>query len=163
MAYNYEIKVFPSKNNEGEIYWSAIFPEIKGIVGGGDSPEEAIKEAEENLSVYIQYLKEECEPIPQEYIEPKFSGKIALRTSKSTHLKLALKAEEEGISINALINNAIENYMGKKDIDSIIRERFDAILMCENKNFLLGNANLLYNQRFSEYFRLPKKIYVEEK
>lgn len=53
---NYEIRVIPKKDNSGNVYWTAFFPEIVGCIGGGNSAEEAIRDAEENLKVYLDYL-----------------------------------------------------------------------------------------------------------
>ena len=49
--FNYEIRVFPLKAADGSIYWTARFPAVDGCVGGGDTPAEAIAEANENLKV----------------------------------------------------------------------------------------------------------------
>lgn len=51
------IFVYPIFLKDGKIEWVAEYPSLPYLVGGGDSPEEAVKEAEENKKVYI----EECE------------------------------------------------------------------------------------------------------
>ena len=43
----------------GKTYWTAFYPAVEGCVGGGDTVEETIKEAEENLDIFLEYLKEE--------------------------------------------------------------------------------------------------------
>lgn len=54
---NYEIRVIPKMDASGKTYWTASYPAVSGVVGGGDTAEEAIKEAEENLEVFLDYLK----------------------------------------------------------------------------------------------------------
>lgn len=108
---NYEIKVFPKKDENEKTYWTALFPQIKGCVGGGDTPEEAIKAAEENLEVYIEFLQEAGSVLPEEYKEPQYSGKIALRTTKKNHQRLAEISSREGMSVNTILNMAIEQYL----------------------------------------------------
>lgn len=51
------IFVYPIFLKNGKTEWVAEYPNLPYLVGGGDSPEEAVKEAEENKKVYI----EECE------------------------------------------------------------------------------------------------------
>lgn len=51
------IFVYPIFMENGKTEWAAEYPSLPYLVGGGDSPEEAVKEAEENKKVYI----EECE------------------------------------------------------------------------------------------------------
>ena len=54
----YEMRVSPKKADDGTTYWTATFSSIPGCVGGGDTPEDAVKEAMENLTVYTEFLKE---------------------------------------------------------------------------------------------------------
>ena len=49
--------VYPIFLKNGKTEWVAEYTSLPYLVGGGDSPEEAVKEAEENKKVYI----EECE------------------------------------------------------------------------------------------------------
>ena len=51
------IFVYPIFLKDGKTEWMAEYPSLPYLVGGGDIPEEAVKEAEENKKVYI----EECE------------------------------------------------------------------------------------------------------
>ena len=50
---NYEIKTISKLDADGNIYWTALFPKIDGVVGGGDTEAEAIIEAQENLKIYL--------------------------------------------------------------------------------------------------------------
>ncbi len=43
---------------DGEEYWTAWFG-LDGVVGGGDTEEEAVSDLKENLMVYIEYLNKE--------------------------------------------------------------------------------------------------------
>lgn len=51
------IFVYPIFLKSGKTEWAAEYPSLPYLVGGGDTPEEAVKEAEKNKKVYI----EECE------------------------------------------------------------------------------------------------------
>ncbi|MBQ8522763.1 MAG: toxin-antitoxin system HicB family antitoxin [Clostridia bacterium] len=142
----YEMKVIPSVDVDGKTYWTAFFPSIDGCIGGGDSAEEAISEAQENLEIYLEYLKEQKRPLPQEYEENKYSGKISLRISKSTHQKVSEIAEKEGISLNALLNNAIESYIGVKKLDIDLNKKIEQIRESSNNSYNLQQVNLQLNK-----------------
>ena len=43
---------------DGEEYWAAWF-NLDGLVGGGDTEEEAVSALKENLMVYIEWLNKE--------------------------------------------------------------------------------------------------------
>ncbi len=144
---NYEIRVFPKLAEDGTTYWTACYPSVSGCVGGGDTVEEAIKDAQENLQIYLEFLEEERRPIPEENYKGEFSGKIALRISKSTHKKLADISENEGISINLLLNNAIEHYIGLKSYDMNINRKIDALRAIADSGLYLQQANAFVNQK----------------
>lgn len=112
---NYELRVLPKKDDCGQTYFMAFFPAIEGCVGGGDTCEEAIKDAYENLDIYLEYLKDNGYSLPEEYQEDEYSGKLTLRISKSMHKQVAEFAEKEGVSINNYINNCIANHLGKDE------------------------------------------------
>lgn len=79
---------------------------------GGNTLEEAVKEIQEALEFYLESCLEDNFPI----IEPQdiegANGRISIRTSKKTHLKLIQLAKEEGVSVSHLINDAIVKQYG---------------------------------------------------
>jgi antitoxin HicB len=94
----YEIKIIPDRESG---YLAVRFPDFPGIVTGGYSIEEAIKNAQEALELTIDTMKKHKIPLPK----PKtgFSGQFNVRVPKDLHRELVRKAEEEGVSLNALI------------------------------------------------------------
>ena len=80
--------------------------EILGLTGGADfygkTPKELRAEFRRSLTVFLEVCKEKG-------IEPRrnYSGKFNLRISPELHEKLAIAAECEGKSINALAQEAI--------------------------------------------------------
>lgn len=80
--------------------------EILGLSGGADfygrNPKELRAEFKKSLEVFLQVCREKG-------IEPRrqFSGKFNLRISPILHEKLALAAEAEGKSINAVAQEAL--------------------------------------------------------
>ena len=80
---------------------------------GGKTLVEASKEIKNALEFYIESCLEDGFAIlePASDID-KANGRLNFRTSKSTHLKLLQKAQEENVSVSHLINDAILKQYG---------------------------------------------------
>ena len=80
--------------------------EILGLTGGADfygkTPKELRAEFRKSLAVFLEVCKEQG-------IEPRrnYSGKFNLRISPELHERLAIAAQAEGKSINALAQEAL--------------------------------------------------------
>ena len=111
---DYAMRVYPMHLENGKTEWCVEYPDLKGCVGGGDTIEEAIADAEASKSVYLNYLKDEGIelPVPKEE-EGLPSGKIALRVPKTTHKQLLENAQMDGVSLNTYINTAISEKIGR--------------------------------------------------
>jgi len=94
----YEIKIIPDR---GSGYFAVRFPDFPGIVTGGYSLEEVIKNAQEALELTIDTMKKYKMPLPKP--RTRFSGQFNVRVPKDLHRELVRKAEEEGVSLNALV------------------------------------------------------------
>ncbi len=79
---------------------------------GGDTLEEASKEIQEALEFYIESCLEDNIPIIELETHKNINGRISIRTSKTTHLKLLKLAEQENVSVSHLINDAIIKQYG---------------------------------------------------
>ena len=55
---DYAMKVYPMHFENGKTEWCVEYPDLKGCVGGGDTIEEAIADAEATKAVYLRYLEE---------------------------------------------------------------------------------------------------------
>lgn len=101
---NYAMKVYPMHLENGKTEWCVEYPDLKGCVGGGDTIEEAIADAQATKSVYLSYLKDEGIELPVPKDEGSLpSGKIALRVPKTTHKQLLENAQMDGVSLNTYI------------------------------------------------------------
>ena len=78
---------------------------VVGLSGysGGDTLEEASKEIKSALEFYIESCLEDGMPIPEPQDIINANGRISIRTSKKTHLKLIELAKEEGVSVLKMI------------------------------------------------------------
>jgi predicted HicB family RNase H-like nuclease len=85
--------------------------EILGLSGGADfygkNPKELRAEFRKSLHVFLEVCKEKG-------IEPRrhFSGKFNLRIPPELHEQLAIEAQVQGKSINALAQEALMQRMG---------------------------------------------------
>ena len=81
--------------------------EILGLSGGADfygaNPDELRREFKKSLDVFLEVCKEQG-------IEPRrqFSGKFNLRISPELHEQLAMAAEAQGKSLNALAQETLQ-------------------------------------------------------
>lgn len=86
---------------------------VEGIscYSGGATLQEAEMNIKDALDFHIEGMLEDgVEPLLID--ESRANGKINVRTSKSMHLKLIKKSEDEGVSISHLINDALINRYG---------------------------------------------------
>lgn len=99
---------------EDHTYWIARCKEVPTIVGQGTSPQEAIKELEENEQSWLEFAEELGLDIPVcQPLRPKnYSGKFMTRISPVAHSQAAAIATENGISLNQYVSDAISYYNG---------------------------------------------------
>jgi hypothetical protein len=86
-------------------------------------------------------------PIPAAN-ENDVSGKITLRMSKSTHRKLINRSEEEGISLNQLINEALIVYIERKSTIETCSEMLFDLYNKEFYNDIKNNMTFSYESPF---------------
>ena len=97
----YSAIVRPLAKEDGGGYIIEI-PELPGCMADGETIEEAFLEAESAIESWIQTAKEFGDPIPDPSINKRYSGQWRLRVPKSLHAALALRAQQEGVSLNLL-------------------------------------------------------------
>lgn len=107
---------------ENELLWFAESKDLKGCAGQGTTCDEAIRELEQNERIWLQMAEEDGElpPVPTIEKPVNYSGKFTVRLSKDMHKKVSERAEQEGISLNSYIVEAISEKVGSissKNID----------------------------------------------
>lgn len=102
------------ENIEGKTYWVARCKEVPTIIGQGDTPEEALAELEFNEEGWLEIAGEVGLKIPE--VKPirkqRHSGKLMLRISPAMHDLASDCAEQQKISLNQLISDALAFYLG---------------------------------------------------
>ena len=81
----------------------AVSPEFPGLSAYGETPNEALKEAVDALELFIETYSEQGKPLPEANFTRDYSGQIRARLPKSLHERLAMRAEDEGVSLNTLM------------------------------------------------------------
>jgi antitoxin HicB len=92
------------------------FPDLPGCLSDGETIEEAIANGSEAKRDWIAAMRQAGRPVPPPTTDTAegYSGKWILRTPKSLHRKLAERAREEGVSLNALAVAMLAEGLGQR-------------------------------------------------
>ena len=93
-------------DNDGCYLGSII--ELEKNMTCGDTPEEVIINLKDALGAYIRTSLENGLEIPEPVKLADYKGQITYRTTGLKHYKLAKTAKLKGVSINALIDEAVD-------------------------------------------------------
>ncbi len=103
-ADKYTYQIGWSQEDEQFVATVREFPSLSWLE---DSRDEAEKGIVSLVEAVLVDLLESGEPIPQPLGMREFSGRFNIRISPSLHRKLVLEAENEGISLNALVTQKL--------------------------------------------------------
>ncbi|WP_054689386.1 type II toxin-antitoxin system HicB family antitoxin [Desulfosarcina cetonica] len=105
LALPYRIEIVHIPEDEGGGYMARL-PQFgaMGIVGDGDTKEEALADLENSQRERFQYYLEEGLEIPEpEIADDNFSGRFLVRLPKFLHRELAQAAQQNGVSLNQYV------------------------------------------------------------
>jgi len=83
--------------------------ELKGCMSEGGTNPEATEMIQDALKSYITNSLQYGDEIPEPLKPLDFKGKIPYRTTPDKHYRIAKRAKVLGISINALIDDAVDD------------------------------------------------------
>ncbi|MFA5521472.1 MAG: toxin-antitoxin system HicB family antitoxin [Castellaniella sp.] len=115
----YTVEIKRISTPEDEVYEAKV-KEIPGVSAYAKSPANAFDEARDALEALHELSQEQGLdfPKPLPAINPRHSGRVTLRMSRTLHYQAALIAEYEGVSLNALITEALfERVFGNRTND----------------------------------------------
>lgn len=159
----YEIRVIPKYDVSNKIYWTVFFPEIEECIGCGNSIEEAISEAEENLEFYLEYLKDEKLPIMKIYnklARDKIPEIIAGDNGKTCITRIM--ADDEYLeSLNTKMQEELKEYLESGDVEELadLEEVLRAIL--DAKGVSYEEFEKIRNRKVEKRGAFKKKIFLE--
>ena len=100
--YTYKIEWSPEDN---EYVGTCLeFPSLSWL---SPNAAKAMSGIEALVSDVVKDLVQSGEPVPLSYAERKYSGQYRLRMAPATHRRLAIRAAEDRISLNRLINSLL--------------------------------------------------------
>ena len=97
LPYSYVIQ--PINDESGKYFYARVL-ELDGCQSTGETFEEAYESLREAIEGWIAVKLEEGYEIPLPKSKDDFSGKFVVRIPKTLHYRLALEAEQEGVSLN---------------------------------------------------------------
>lgn len=109
----YPFTIRPLTMDEGGGYLIE-FPDVPGCMSDGETPEEAIVNGRDALKCCLLTLKEFGGTLPGPGAFVAASGQWRQRVPKSLHARLAGRAKQEGVSLNALVTAMIAEGLGKR-------------------------------------------------
>jgi predicted HicB family RNase H-like nuclease len=83
--------------------WLAHFEELPNISAFGPTPEKALAELDIAWRLVKESYAAENKPIPVPPSRRYYSGQFNVRIDKRVHRKLAIEAERNGLTLNALV------------------------------------------------------------
>ncbi|MFW8567037.1 toxin-antitoxin system HicB family antitoxin [Orrella sp. 11846] len=126
--YTIEIKRIDSPDG---LLYEAKAKEVPGVAGYAECAADAFEEAREALVMLYEIAKEQGRefPAPLPSIDSNFNGRVTLRMSKSLHHQATLVAENEGVSLNSIIVEALsERVFSNHQLKSFNKEVFAKVL-----------------------------------
>ncbi len=102
----YEIDVVP--NEHGGYY--ARIPDFSTIFTGGQTPDEAMRNALEAIGLMVEEYQDRGMPVPEPL--KSFSGTFNVRLPRSVHRELVRHADRQGVSLNAMVGFLLAQAVG---------------------------------------------------
>jgi predicted HicB family RNase H-like nuclease len=142
----YSFNIAWSESDGEYVATSAEFPGLSGL---GATAEEAVSELRAAMEVAVDAFLEDGEPIPPAQQLDQHSGQFRLRIARSQHALLVIRAQREGISLNALIQTYVAAGLAADNTASRATQRLDTILLraermlLQTKEWALSSGNAL--------------------
>ena len=109
-------------NSEEGGYLAEVL-ELPGCISEGETPEEAYRNLEDAMEGWIAASLDTNRPIPDPVGEREYSGHFPLRMSTELHRIAALRAMQEGVSLNHWIASAIAEKVAKQDLADALADK----------------------------------------
>jgi antitoxin HicB len=111
---HYPFEIRPLSDEEGGGFLIS-FPDFSECISDGETIEEAIQNGLDALQETIAALQSLGLPVPEPDSGGSYSGKFIQRVPKSIHQRLAMRAKQEGVSMNAMVNAILAESLGRRE------------------------------------------------
>lgn len=110
---DYPFRVYKYEND-----WVCEYPDLPGCIGTGASRTEAVEDGEAAKVLWLDTYKRKFGEYPEvnDSFSREYSGRFVLRVPRSLHRDLALRAEENGTSLNTLCVQYLSAGLAKSTI-----------------------------------------------
>jgi predicted HicB family RNase H-like nuclease len=98
---HYAYRIIWSAEDEEYVGLCAEFPSLSWLE---PTPEEAFSGIRQLVSEILEDMQETGETLPEPIADRTYSGNFMVRVPPETHRALALRAAEEGVSLNRLVS-----------------------------------------------------------
>lgn len=109
---DYPFEMRPLSEDEGG-GWLITYPDLPGCMSDGGTPEEALVNGKDAVAGWMKAMRASGRTIPAPGARP--SGKFITRVPRSMHARLAARARQEGVSMNALVSAFLAESLGRRD------------------------------------------------
>ena len=99
----FEIDIFLDPDDRS--WYCARVPDLPGIFTGGETPEEALRQAREAIAAYLEICEEDKLPHPEP--KPAYTEELMVRLTRDVYRSLLRRANREGRSVQEVIGEAL--------------------------------------------------------
>lgn len=162
LPYRMEIVAIPEEEGGGFLARLPQFGEL-GIVGDGDTVEEAISDLAENKKVrFQQYLDEGLDiPEPDPGTE-EYSGRFLMRLPKFLHRQLAESAQANGVSLNKYVCTLLAMHYQGDSLSGVLTGVYDELRSLNESigalRYRMGPSKRLFKGNIQDYFADDYKL-----
>ncbi len=110
--YPFEIRALSEDDGGGFLI---SFPDFSECISDGETPEEAIRNGLDALAETIAALESMNLPVPEPGSGGSYSGRFVQRVPRSLHARLAARAKQEGVSMNALVTTILADGLARQE------------------------------------------------
>jgi predicted HicB family RNase H-like nuclease len=100
LSEKYTYRVEWSEEDHAHIAHCLEFP---SLLAHGNTAEKALSEIESVVATAIEWMSEDGEQVPEPFGTKQYKGNISLRVPADVHRSIAIRAAEEGVSINQYV------------------------------------------------------------
>ena len=103
-ADKYAYRILWSEEDQAHVGLCAEFPSLSWVAKSQRSALDGIRKVVKEV---IADMRKSREDIPEPLFSRTYSGKFVVRVPPETHRKLALRAAEEGVSLNRIVSQKL--------------------------------------------------------
>ena len=101
MSDHYTYRITRSAEDAEHVGLCAEFPSLSWLAA---TPAEALSGIQRLVADCVDDMQTNGEPVPQPMADRAYSGKFMVRVTPDTHRALAIRAAEQGVSMNRLVS-----------------------------------------------------------